>query len=270
MDCRAPLFRRGNLLKNNESPITVQRIFHCHFRLGCHDRVPDHRTIVRWANHFRTTASSLNEKSPGHPRSQWTPVRVEEAHQALIRSPHCSAVRHALALGMSPRSLQCIIHDDLKFHPCKIQIVQQLNERNKVARREFGMDFLGRLAAEPKILNNLVMSDEAHFQLSGGVNKQNFQYYASENQRQLHAKPLHSERVTVWCALASFGIIGPYFFKDHNGRTVTVTSDRYVNMVNTVLLPALTSHNRHQIWFQQDGATTHTAHQSMAVLRHAF
>ena len=34
-------------LKNNESPITVQRIFLRHFRLGRHDRVPDHRTIVR-------------------------------------------------------------------------------------------------------------------------------------------------------------------------------------------------------------------------------
>ena len=119
---------------NNESPITVQRIFHRHFRLGRHDRVPDHRTIIRWVNHFRTTASSLKEKSPGRPRSQRTPARVEEARQALIRSPRRSAVRHALALGMSPRSLQRIIHDDLKFHPYKIQIVQQLNERDKVGR----------------------------------------------------------------------------------------------------------------------------------------
>ena len=74
-------------LKNNESPITVQRIFRRHFRLGRHDIVPDHRTIVRWVNHFRTTASSLKEESPGRPRSQRTPARVEEARQALIRSP---------------------------------------------------------------------------------------------------------------------------------------------------------------------------------------
>ena len=73
--------------KNNESPITVQRIFRRHFRLGRHDIVPDHRTIVRWVNHFRTTASSLKEESPGRPRSQRTPARVEEARQALIRSP---------------------------------------------------------------------------------------------------------------------------------------------------------------------------------------
>ena len=41
-------FAMETYFKNNESPITVQRIFRRHFRLGRHDRVPDHRTIVRW------------------------------------------------------------------------------------------------------------------------------------------------------------------------------------------------------------------------------
>ena len=120
----------------------------------------------------------------------------------------------------------------------------------QIAQREFAVDFLDRLAAEPQILNNLMISDEAHFQLWGGVNKQNFRYYASENSRELHEKPLHSECVTVWCAIASFGIISPYFFENHNDHAVTVTSDHYVNMVNTIPLPALANHNRPQIWFQ--------------------
>ena len=124
-------------LKNNESPITVQKIFHRHFRLERHDRVPDHRTITRWVNHFRTTASSLKEKSPGRPRSQRTLVRVEDARQALIRSPQRSAVRHAFALRMSPRSLQRIIHDDLKFHPYKIQIVQHALKHWQTLRNEY-------------------------------------------------------------------------------------------------------------------------------------
>jgi hypothetical protein len=76
--------------------------------------------------------------------------------------------------------------------------------------------------------------------------------------------------VTVWCGVASFGIIGPYFFEDCNGHAIIVTSDRYVNMLNVFLLPQLANRNLPQIWFQQDGATTHTARQSMAVLRPAF
>ena len=64
------------------------------------------------------------------------------------------------------------------------------------------------------------MSDEAHFHLSGFVNKQNFRYCSTTN---LHERPLHTSKVTVWCAISSFGIIGPYFFKDERERAVTVT-----------------------------------------------
>ena len=58
----------------------------------------------------------------------------------------------------------------------------------------------------------VLCSDEAHFHLWGFVNKQNFRYWAEENPRQHHERPLHSKWVTVWCAVADFGIIGPYFF----------------------------------------------------------
>ena len=38
---------------------------------------------------------------------------------------------------------------------------------------------------------------EAHFHLSSFVNKQNFRYWSQSNPRELHERPLHSERVTV-------------------------------------------------------------------------
>ncbi|VEN45738.1 unnamed protein product, partial [Callosobruchus maculatus] len=38
-----------------------------------------------------------------------------------------------------------------------------------------------------------------------------------------HQVPLHSEKVTVWCALWSGGIIGPYFFENEEGVALTVT-----------------------------------------------
>jgi hypothetical protein len=34
---------------------------------------------------------------------------------------------------------------------------------------------------EEDVINILLMTDEAHFQLSGSVNKQNFGYWAAEN-----------------------------------------------------------------------------------------
>jgi hypothetical protein len=69
-------------------------------------------------------------------------------------------------------------------------------------------------------------SDEAHFHLDGYVNKQNCRYWAHGNSIQFHQQPIYSEKVTVWCALSKFGIIGPYFFENERDQTVTVNSER--------------------------------------------
>lgn len=44
-------------------------------------------------------------------------------------------------------------------------------------------------------------SDEANFHLLGYVNRLNICYWNDKTLRELHQKPLHSEHVTVWCAL---------------------------------------------------------------------
>ena len=77
------------------------------------------------------------------------------------------------------------------------------------------------------------MTDEAYFHLSGFVNKQNYRYWPPENPQEIHQHPLHSESLTVWCGIASFGVLGPYFFEDDEGEAVTVTSERYVAMLRT-------------------------------------
>lgn len=63
-------------------------------------------------------------------------------------------------------------------------------------------------------IENLWMSDEAHFHLTGYVNKQNMRYWAQTNPTELHQRPLHSAKVTVWRAVLCRGVIGPYFFED--------------------------------------------------------
>ena len=82
----------------------------------------------------------------------------------------------------------------------------------------------------------IVMSDEAHFHLNGTVNKQNCCYWSPYNPHNIHLRPLYRDRVTVWCAVALFGIIGPYFFEE-NGVTVTVNSARYIDMITKILRP---------------------------------
>ncbi|GFS93680.1 DUF4817 domain-containing protein [Trichonephila clavipes] len=87
----------------------------------------------------------------------------------------------------------------------------------------------------------LIRRDEAHFWLNGYVNKQNCRIWSEANPQVYVETPLHSEKLTVWCALWAGGIIGPYFFKNDEG------------------------HN--ELWFQQDGATCHTARATIYLLK---
>jgi hypothetical protein len=93
-----------------------------------------------------------------------------------------------------------------------------------------------------ELANNLLMSDEARFYLSGFVNKQNFLYWSATNPIELYERPLHSTKVTVWCAISSFGIIGHHFFEDERERAVTVTGPCYVHMLENFLGPELARH----------------------------
>lgn len=65
--------------------------------------------------------------------------------------------------------------------------------------------------------------------------------------------------------------MGPssYIFGERN-HSVTVLSGRYVEMLQTLLKPNLNDLRNQNVWFQQDGATAHTARRSMQALREMF
>ena len=109
----------------------------------------------------------------------------------------------------------------------------------------------------------LLTSDEAHFHLTDCVNKQNFRYWARANPHE--KRQLHSERVTDWCAVGEFGVLGPYFFENEDGNAVIITSARYIEMLENFLQPQLNklAVDAEDIWFQQAGATAHTAQRTM-------
>jgi len=90
---------------------------------------------------------------------------------------------------------------------------------------------LEQQAVDGDFSNKIFFSDEAHFSLGGYVNKQNCRIWGSENPQVIEERPLHPEKVTVWCAFWSEGVIGPYFFENDDGTTVTVNSERYGHMI---------------------------------------
>ena len=255
--------------ENNQSVIATQRAFRRRFNIPRNNAVPQANTIRSWVRQLEATGSTLRRDTHGRRRSIRTPENVERVRAAVIQSPRRSERRHAVALGISSRSLRRILHMDLHFHPYKMMMAQELNQTDFANRQNLCENMLNQIAPEAAFFS----SDEAHFHLCGAVNKQNFRYWAESNPQIIQEIPLHSPKLTVWCAISQFGVIGPYFFEE-DGVTVTVNSERYVAMLQNYLQPRMEEIIENEglgvVWFQQDGATAHTARISLNILRHMF
>ena len=103
-------------------------------------------------------------------------------------------------------------------------------------------------------------SDESNFFLSGKVNKTYCVFWGSKKPDKVLQRPLHSEKVTMWAVMSSQGIIGPFFFQDENEKCQSVTSERYIDVLNQFKesLRRKTRNPQSQ-WIMQDGAPLHTA-----------
>ena len=119
------------------------------------------------------------------------------------------------------------------------------------------------------VRKKIIFSDEAHFDLCGNVNKQNCRIWGTENPHAYIEKPVHPKRVTVW-GFWSRSIIGPFFFENEQGVYNTVNGDRYRAMLNEFLFTKIEEKDIGNIWFQQNGATCHTAEATLDVLRPVF
>ena len=136
--------------------------FRRHFDIGRNGKFPTRQTILNWVTQFRTTAPIVNKKPPGRPRTVRTPGNVRRVAHAFQRSPQRSAHRHSIALHLAPRTVQRILHEDLKFHPFKIQVVQQLLPCDLKQWSECCRKLLHMIERTPQFLDHLIMSDEAY------------------------------------------------------------------------------------------------------------
>ncbi|GFU51704.1 hypothetical protein TNCV_83301 [Trichonephila clavipes] len=61
-----------------------------------------------------------------------------------------------------------------------------------------------------------------------------------------------------------------YVTSDDEGHNVTVNGDRYRAMITNFFIPELNNHDVQELWFQQDGATCHTARATIDLLKDTF
>ncbi|GFV08862.1 uncharacterized protein TNCV_3821051 [Trichonephila clavipes] len=107
-----------------------------------------------------------------------------------------------------------------------------IHQNDHQARRRFVEWAQNEIAVVPDFHKRILFSDEAHFWLNGYVNKQT----------------------------AAFGVKLIHMF---NG-------DWYRAMITNFFIPEMNSHDVQELWFQQDGATCHTARATIDLLKDTF
>ncbi|GFU48634.1 putative DD41D transposase [Trichonephila clavipes] len=148
--------------------------------------------------------------------------------------------------------------------------LEALHFKYDQARRRFVEWAQNEIGVVPDFHKRILFSAETHFWFNGYVNKQNCRIWSEANPQVYVETPLHPEKLTVWCALWADGIIGLYFFKNDEGHNVTVNGDRYRAMITNFFIPELNNHEVQELWFQQDGATCHTARATIYLLKDTF
>lgn len=143
--------------------------------------------------------------------------------------------------------------------------MQELYDEDKDLRVEMAEKLIPIL--ENKENDGLIFfSDEANFHVSGVVNKHNCRIWAKNNPFFTIDVAMNSPKITVWCAMSSKHIIGPYFFDEE-----TVNQHNYLNMLQNYFLPIVKKKRiTKKTFFQQDGAPAHFSKSVRAWLNENF
>ena len=181
-------------------------------------------------------------------------------HQSLKKSIRKLSQQVGVSYGLAHTALK----KRLRLHPYKITAVHELKPGDSAKRVAYCMwflDFLDRAGED--ILNITVFMDEAYFHLSGYINSQNSRVWCAHNLHVFHESLLHDEKIGVWVGMSCRRIVGPIFFLE------TLNFQRYCdNIVYPIIVQLKDEIDK--AYFQQDGATAHTVHMSMALLDDVF
>jgi len=250
-----------------KSIVRTQRAF-C--RIYSVRNAPAKSTIIRLVEKFRDEGSVCDKPRTGRPNGR-TPEVIDRVRDSVLISPKTSTRRRSQQLDVRRTTLTRVLKDDLRLVPYKIQLKQALNVGDRQSRVQICHWFVEQIGQNPEWINNVWFSDEAHFYLNGVVNRQNFRYWGSEKPDEVAQRPLHSPKCTAWCAISSHGIIGPFWFEGDDGDTVSINAERY----RQILAKFSFALRRKRLvysdqWFQQDGATPHTATATLDWLKSKF
>lgn len=118
----------------------------------------------------------------------------EENHEQSLRRAHQS-------LNISKTTIHRVLKKSLKLKPYKTLQRHLIPERS-IPRRLIGAkSLLDAITDDPNFIENVWFTDEAHFELSGSVNKQNDRHWYRNQPNIIAEKQAHSVRTTAWAAM---------------------------------------------------------------------
>ncbi len=242
--------------RNGEGPSIayVRRTFKDHF----HKKPPTTNNTMKIIHKFQDSGNieNANKGHSGRRRTSRTNDNTGRVMDKVLSSPRKSIRRLSRELDLSPTSVFHMVHD-IGAYSYKIQVMQKLTPNDFRLRSQFCARTLANTYEDPGFLQRWWWSDECHVQLDGQVNKQNLRFLGWEKPQEYEMRPLHSERVTVWCAMSSHAIIGPYFIEGNmNAHGYREILDRFTGDLQTYC--EVYDLDYHEQIFQQDGAPTHT------------
>lgn len=231
-----------------QNVIEVQRAWRSTFKVKT---APDRGTILYNVAKLEKSGSVVHLPLK-KPKISTKRLNAKNVLELLIdKNPALSIRKLSSAAKISFGMTQSILRRDLKLTPYKYQEVHKLEPPDYEKRVTFAEWINSLPETDIEFMN---FSDEAYFYLTESVNKQNNRMWLKERPVDWIEKPLQDAKVLVWCAISAKKIYGPYFFE------TTVNQHTYLDMLETFFWPKhLRTADYKKYYFQQDGATAHTA-----------
>ena len=201
------------------------------------------------------TVSDDPGKSKGRKAEVMTEENKQRVRDLFLERPETSTRIAAQQLSVESTISETSVHRILRsldMFLYKIQIKQKLNLDNIENQLQFANTVIDMVDNEQIDVNKIWFSDECHFWLEGYVNKQNWRHWGTENPHLVVAKPLHPQRITVWCAISGGDIIGPIFIETNVNASVYLEE-----IVEPFLAQIENTDKLDDHWFMQDEAPAH-------------
>ena len=248
--------------QNNKSAAQTVRSYHTEKGLKIH--LFDESKVRRIIKKYNEGLFQLQRREgSGRPRifPDGDTTVTDVAIQQMEENVHgVTSVRNIASIAQCSSTTAYNYLQDAKFKPYKPRKVHQLLPNDFETRFSFAERALNEVTFE-----SVLWTDEAYFTLNGDVNSVRGSKWSPTPTKVLLEKPIHPQKVLVWCGFNSKFIVDPFFVDG------TLNSAKYLHLLQNHVEPFLRRKRCvTRTIFQQDGAPPHIEKSVKEYLAHLF